>query len=90
LVVSSIGFWASLLLVPFVADTHSSRAILWVILIVAGEATFWIGVLIVGREVMKRVRNRFWPKKWSLRTNNSELIDDAPAVEPVSEKVEDI
>ena len=90
LVMSSIGFWAGLLLVPFVADGHSTRAILWVVLIVAGEATFWIGVLIVGREVMKRVRGRFFPKKWLLRTNSSEVVDDSPAAESVGEEGENV
>ena len=94
LVLTSIGFWAGLLLVPFVAGTGSTKAILCGVLIVAGEATFWIGVLIVGREVMKRLRGRFFPKKWSWRTNgckvnSCEFVDDSPQ-KVVADAAEDV
>ena len=89
LVLISIGFWAGLLLVPFVAGAGATKAVLCGALIVAGEATFWIGVLIVGREVMIRFRGRFFAKKWSLRANNSQAINSLP-VNPTGDSAEEV
>lgn len=67
LVVVSCAFWAGLLVVPFLGVEGSTRKWIVVGLIVAGELTFWIGVLIVGREVMLRHRHKLWPGNWFSR-----------------------
>lgn len=67
LVLVSCGFWAGLLVVPLLDVSGTTRA--WIAggLIVAGELTFWGGVLIVGREVMRHHRDKLWPGNWFSR-----------------------
>lgn len=67
LVVVSCAFWAGLLVLPFLGVEGATRAWIAGALIVAGEATFWIGVLIVGREAMLRHRHKLWPGNWFSR-----------------------
>ncbi len=67
LVVVSCAFWAGLLALPLLAVAGSTKAWIAGALIVAGEATFWIGALIVGREIMMRHRDKLWPGNWFRR-----------------------
>lgn len=69
LVIISCAFWALLLLLPFLKVSAGTKGVLAVIFIVAGEVTFWGGVLWVGRPVMKKYRHRLSPRRWFDRSH---------------------
>lgn len=56
LVVLSFLFYGLILLVPFASLTIEAKVILSAILAILGEASFWIAVLIAGREIIGRYR----------------------------------
>jgi len=57
LVALSFVFYAALLSVPFLPLTLENRITLSGILVISGEASFWVAVLILGKEIVSRYRN---------------------------------
>jgi phosphatidylglycerophosphate synthase len=49
--------------VPFAPFSAGSKILLSTILVISGEASFWIAVLILGREVISKYRNFDWRKR---------------------------
>lgn len=78
LVTVSCAFWAGLLALPFLSVSGPARAWIGGGLIVAGEATFWIGAIIVGRELMLHHRDKLWPGNWFGRRKIDEPGPDEP------------
>lgn len=67
LFVASCLFYALLLLVPLLPISGSMKIASTPILITLGEATFWIGAAVVGKEVILRYRRRLNPRYWLFR-----------------------
>ncbi|VVB67421.1 Uncharacterised protein [uncultured archaeon] len=63
LVILSFAFYGALLLVPFLSLSPGNKIILSSTLVVLGEASFWIAVLILGRQVISRYRSFPWRSK---------------------------
>jgi membrane protein DedA with SNARE-associated domain len=63
LIIFSFAFYGCLLLVPFAPFSAGSKMLLSTILVISGEASFWIAVLILGRGVVSKYRNFDW-RKW--------------------------
>ena len=59
LIVLSFAFYGILLLVPFAPFSAGRKVILSSILVVLGEASFWIAALILGKELIKNYKNIF-------------------------------
>jgi len=63
LVLLSFAFYGGLLLVPFISLSAGNKIILSSALVVLGEASFWVAVLILGRQVIARYWNFDWRSK---------------------------
>lgn len=57
LIILSFAFYGILLLVPFAPFSAGRKVILSSILVVLGEASFWIAALILGKELIKNYKN---------------------------------
>jgi hypothetical protein len=65
LVAASFTFYGCLLLVPFSSLSAERMVALSAALVILGEGSFWLAVLILGREAMAKYRDFNW-RKWLL------------------------
>lgn len=71
LVVLSFVLYGLIFVVPFLPLTIAQKAMIVPVLVAAGEATWWIGVAIVGKQVVTKYRKYLNPCNWfSCRKNN--------------------
>jgi len=63
LVAASFAFYGCLLLVPFSSFSAERKIALSAVLVILGEGSFWLAVLILGREAMAKYRDFNW-RKW--------------------------
>jgi hypothetical protein len=63
LIILSFAFYGILLLVPFAPFSAGKRVILSSILVVLGEASFWLAALALGKELIKNYKNIFQREK---------------------------
>ena len=56
LIILSFAFYGILLLVPFAPFSAGRKVILSSILVVLGEASFWIAAMILGKELIKNIK----------------------------------
>ncbi|HPJ30585.1 MAG TPA: transporter suffix domain-containing protein [Methanothrix sp.] len=64
LVALSCLLYGSLLLVPTTTLSTEGKVALSSLLVISGEASFWIGGLILGREAIRRWRGSLDPRRW--------------------------
>lgn len=60
LIVLSFIFYGGLLLVPFTPFSAGNKIVISSLLVIMGEASFWIGILILGKEAVSKYRNIDW------------------------------
>jgi hypothetical protein len=65
LVAASFIFYGCLLLVPFFSLSSERMVALSAALVILGEGSFWLAVLILGREAMAKYRDFNWRKRLS-------------------------
>jgi hypothetical protein len=63
LIILSFAFYGILLLVPFAPFSAGRKVMLSSILVVLGEASFWIAALILGKELITNYKNIFRREK---------------------------
>jgi hypothetical protein len=63
LIILSFAFYGILLLVPFAPFSAGRKVMLSSILVVLGEASFWIAALILGKELINNYKNIFRREK---------------------------
>ena len=74
LIIVAFLLWGGTLIVPFINILGTAeKAAVIAIMLIAGEAILWVGVLIAGSEVMKRYRHKLSPKNWF---NKSDISDN--------------
>ncbi len=64
LVILSCLLYGSLILVPMTPFSAKGKVALSSLLVISGEASFWIGGLILGREAIARWRGALDPRRW--------------------------
>jgi hypothetical protein len=64
ILILSFAFYGSLLLLPFLPITGGMKATGVPVLIVLGEVAFWIGGILLGKEVVARYRHFLNPRYW--------------------------
>ena len=64
ILILSFAFYGSLLLLPFLSIDGVTKAAAVPVLIVLGEIAFWIGGILLGKEVVARYRHFFNPRYW--------------------------
>ena len=67
LIILSSLLYGCLLLVPMTPFSAKGKVALSSLLVVSGEASFWIGGLILGREAIGRWRGALDPRRWIRR-----------------------
>jgi hypothetical protein len=72
LVAASFAFYGCLLLVPFSSLSAERKVALSAALVILGEGSFWLAVLILGRESMAKYRDFNWRKQLSAWLKNIE------------------
>jgi hypothetical protein len=65
MVILSFLFYSILMLVPFTTLSTENKILSSFVLVFLGEASFWIAVLILGRQAVSRYRNFDWRSKIS-------------------------
>jgi hypothetical protein len=63
LVAASFAFYGCLLLVPFSSFSAERKIALSTALIILGEGSFWLAVIILGREAIAKYRNLDWRRR---------------------------
>lgn len=63
LIALSFIFYGGLFLVPFVPFSAENKIVLSSLLVISGEASFWIGAVILGKEAVSKYRNTDWKSK---------------------------
>ncbi len=72
LIIISCGMWATVLVVPFLPWASSvppstaiaQKALLTTSLLIASEVIFWLGILLLGKELASRYRQKLNPYYW--------------------------
>ncbi|MDE3118497.1 MAG: transporter suffix domain-containing protein [Nitrospirota bacterium] len=70
--------YGGLLLVPFLPFGFGGQALTSASLVIVGEAAFWVGCLLAGRELMVRYRKRLDPRIWFRRPSGVPIPSDLP------------
>ncbi len=60
LVALSFVLYGGLLLVPLTPFSAGNKIVISSLLVISGEASFWIGVIILGKEAVSKYRNIDW------------------------------
>ena len=64
LVFLSFVLYGLLLIVPFMPLAGSTKIWLSTFIVVVGEVSFWVGGIILGKEVVSKYRKHLNPKYW--------------------------
>lgn len=64
LIISSFIIWVIPVGIPFLPLSGKVKAISITSCLVLAEVTFWIGAIMVGKEVAGKIRKYFNPKNW--------------------------
>ena len=63
LIALSAVLYAAILALPFVPADVAARVAMGALLAVCGEAAFWVGAVLVGRELVLKHRRRLDPRR---------------------------
>ncbi len=72
---SSFVLYTGLLFVPFAPFSPAVKVGLGALLVILGEATFWVGGAIVGAAAMARYRRFLNPRSWFRQRRGSMDMD---------------
>jgi len=82
LIIFSTLLFASLLAVPFLEADGKTKITITTIIIVLGEITFWVGGILLGKELFNKYKSYFNPMNWfrkktvPVSINESETSDN--------------
>jgi 4-amino-4-deoxy-L-arabinose transferase-like glycosyltransferase len=64
LLILSFLFYGLILIVPFLSITLTVKSVITTVLIIIGEICFWVGGIILGKELINKYRKWFNPLSW--------------------------
>ena len=64
LIITSCLLWAAVFVVPFLPFTISHKTIIITSLVIISEVVFWLGILLVGKDIAHRYRSQLNPLNW--------------------------
>lgn len=70
LIICVVAFLA-IPVVPFLNIGNEAKVTIAAVLFVIGEATFWVGALLVGKELLAKYTSRLNPKNWFKRKSET-------------------
>ena len=74
LIICVVAF-LSMLVVPFLKIGNGAKVTISAILFVIGEATFWVGGILLGKELLSKYTSRLNPKNWFKRKSENQHQD---------------
>jgi hypothetical protein len=60
----SLGLWGVVAVIPFLSLGITKATILIAVLVVVSELLFWLGILLVGKQLAERYRQQLNPRFW--------------------------
>jgi hypothetical protein len=60
----SLGLWGAVAVTPFLSLGIAQTTIAVSILVVVSELLFWLGILLVGKQLAERYRQQLSPRFW--------------------------
>ncbi len=70
LILASCGMWVAILATPILPGSNAQKAMFAGILVILGEVTFWLGILLTGKELAHRYREKLNPYYWWQKLTN--------------------
>ncbi|GLC89597.1 transporter suffix domain-containing protein [Lysinibacillus piscis] len=64
LLIISLSLWLVPVVTPFLPIATATKAGIIVGVIIVAEVLFWLGALLVGKEVASKIKSYFNPKNW--------------------------
>ena len=64
LIIMSCVLYGSILLVPMTSYNLATKAVITTTLVVTGEISFWVGGLLLGKELVTKYRSYLNPLRW--------------------------
>jgi hypothetical protein len=74
LIILSSLLYASLIIIPFLKIPISIKLGITPAVVIVGEIIFWIGGILVGKEIITKYKKYINPLNWIKRNNSNELI----------------
>jgi hypothetical protein len=71
LIVISCLLWAIVVAVPFLPASIAQKATITASLLIVSEVSFWLGILLTGKELAQRYRRKLNPYYWWQRITNN-------------------
>lgn len=75
LIILSTLLFTSLLAIPFIDVAGKAKITITTVLIVLGEITFWIGGILLGKELFSRYKAYFNPLNWFKKKNEQPPVN---------------
>ncbi|MFC5468232.1 transporter suffix domain-containing protein [Cohnella suwonensis] len=66
-IIASLLLWVVPFVVPFAPMSAKTKAGIITVALIVAEVLFWLGVLLVGKEVAKKIRGYINPRNWRKR-----------------------
>lgn len=77
LIILSTLLFTSLLLVPFLDVNSKTKITISTIAVVFGEITFWVGGILLGKELFNKYKSYFNPLNWFKKNTVPVKVDDS-------------
>lgn len=74
-IILSTSLFISLLAVPFLNLEGKAKVTITTIIIVIAEVTFWVGGLLLGKEIFNKYKAMFNPRNWFKKKPVPETVD---------------
>ncbi|MDO9067903.1 MAG: transporter suffix domain-containing protein [Deltaproteobacteria bacterium] len=71
LIVLSSLLYASLIVIPFLSIPVSTKLGVTPVIVIVGEIIFWIGGLLVGKEILVKYKQYFNPINWGKKKKSA-------------------
>jgi hypothetical protein len=75
LIILSTILFTSLVAIPFIDVAGKTKITITSVLVVLGEVTFWIGGILLGKELFSKYKAYFNPLNWFKKKNGQPPVD---------------
>jgi hypothetical protein len=70
LILASCGMWVAIFATPILPGSIAQKATIAGILVILSEVAFWLGILLTGKELAHRYREKLNPYYWWQKLTN--------------------
>ncbi|MDB4334911.1 transporter suffix domain-containing protein [bacterium] len=72
LIILCIPFFLFIPIIPFLEMEAKTKITLSTVSLIIGEVLFWVGGILVGKELVVKYKSYFIPKNWFKKSDNNE------------------